>query len=117
MQSGRLYPPPLNRQEIIDSAFNGLGNASYYGIGNQLTWAPDETIQDGNLDEAKEILSKGGWKDTNGDGILEKDGKTASFTLSYRANDLPSEAMALQISEQAKEIGINITLKEIPWIK
>lgn len=98
----------INRQEIIDSAFNGLGNASYYGIGNQLTWAPDENIQDGNIDEAKEILSKGGWKDTNGDGILEKDGKTASFTLNYKANDLPSQAMAIQISEQAKEIGINI---------
>ena len=99
----------INRQEILDNAFNGLGNLSVSGIGAELPWAQDETIENGDLDKAKEILADGGWKDIDNDGILEKDGKTASFIMSYRAGNLPSEAMALQISEQAKEMGINIT--------
>ncbi len=99
----------INRQEIIDGAFNGLGEISSSGISKELSWAPDDTVEDGDIDKAKEILSDAGWKDTNGDGIVEKDGKTASFTLNYKASDLPSQAMAVKISEQAKDIGINIT--------
>ena len=32
-------------------------------------------------DKALQLLGEAGWKDTNGDGILDKDGKTLSFTI------------------------------------
>ena len=99
----------INRQDILDGAFNGLGNVSASGIGNELSWAPDYTVEDGDVDKAKEILSGAGWKDTDGDGIVEKDGKAASFTINYKASDMPSQAMAVKMSEEAKDIGINIT--------
>lgn len=99
----------INRQEILDNAFYGLGNVSSSGLSAELPWGSEETIEDGDIDKAKEILADAGWKDTDNDGILEKDGKTASFNINYKAGHTPSQALAVQLSEQAKPMGINIT--------
>ncbi|WP_455543691.1 ABC transporter substrate-binding protein [Intestinibacter sp.] len=61
-----------------------------------------------NVDEAKKLLKEAGCKDTDNDGILEKDGKKLSFdiiTYSSRA-ELSDISTALQ--DALKEVGIEI---------
>lgn len=63
-----------------------------------------------NLEEAKSLLAKSGWKDTNGDGILEKNGKPLSLRLqhtNYTKQSLP------MVQTQLKKIGIDIKLQEL----
>lgn len=36
-----------------------------------------------DVDKAEQILADGGWSDTDGDGIVEKDGQKAEFTVYY----------------------------------
>lgn len=105
----------INRSAIIEGAFNGLGNLSYVGTSSLLPWASDYTVEDGNVEEAKKILADAGWTDTNGDGIVEKDGQTAAFDLDYSSSDSTRQAVALQFSEQVKEFGIEATPNGKTW--
>ena len=67
------------------------------------------------VDEAKKILADGGWKDTDGDGILEKNGLKAEFTLLYPSNAQERQALAVALSEEAKKLGINIKVEGKSW--
>lgn len=61
-------------------------------------------------EKAKKILADAGYKDTNGDGIVEKDGKPLSIQLcTYKR--LASDSIATEMQAQLKKIGIDIQIK------
>jgi len=102
----------INRDEIIKGSYNGYGIASTTITDPSLPFNYQQTISDGDIDEAKRILGEGGWTDTDNDGIVEKDGRKAEFNLVYFTGGADSnfrQSIALQVSEQAKEFGIAIT--------
>ena len=105
----------INRTELIDGALNGYGNLSTNGVASQLPWAYESDIEDGNVDEAKTILSEAGWNDTDGDGIVEKNGTKAEFTIYYNSKATERQAIAVNVAEQAKEFGIQITPQGAGW--
>ena len=73
----------LDRQTIIDLALQGHG-AKSYSLNDGLPWFNERTvIADGDIDAAKKILEDAGWHDSNGDGIVEKNGLKAEFNLYY----------------------------------
>ena len=107
----------IDRQGIVDGVLNGYGTVSTTGL-EKMPWLNEETVLKesdyNNVDEAKKILSDGGWKDEDNDGILEKDGTKASFKLLYTSGNYRQE-MGLQFQKVAREIGIEITLEERTW--
>lgn len=105
----------INRSEIVKGALNGYGNVSYNGVANQLPWAFNSTFKDGQVDQAKKILSDAGWNDTDGDGIVDKNGTKASFTVYYKASASERQAIAVSVAEQAKAIGIEIIPQGGSW--
>jgi peptide/nickel transport system substrate-binding protein len=64
-----------------------------------------------DLDKAKELLAEAGWEDTDGDGILEKDGNPfkVSFVISP-VSPLWSN-IAEVIQAQLKEVGIDVKIQ------
>lgn len=100
----------MNREELINHSMNGYGDVDYTGV-DKLPWCNNETkIKDNDITKAKEILREGGWKDTDGDGIVEKDGKKATINLYYNTAWHKDEfqAAAETFSQQAKKIGIEV---------
>ena len=62
-----------------------------------------------DVDKAEQILADGGWSDTDGDGIVEKDGQKAEFTVYfYSASDSVRQALTAEFSNQMKAVGINV---------
>lgn len=105
----------IDRQALIDGALNGQGKEEFTGV-DKLPWGNKEAIfEDGNIEEAKKILTDGGWKDTDGDGIVEKNGLKAEFTLLYPASAQERQALAVSVGEEAKKLGINIKVEGKSW--
>ena len=68
-----------------------------------------------NPERAKQLLAEAGWTDSNGDGILDKDGKDLSldFVVYNSRAELPLYAEAVQAD--AKKVGINIKIKSVDY--
>jgi peptide/nickel transport system substrate-binding protein len=68
-----------------------------------------------NPDKAKELLAEAGWTDSDGDGILDKDGVKFEVDLIYsKLVDLWGNA-ALIMQDQLGQIGIKINIVEQEW--
>ena len=74
------------------------------------TWFEKNLAND--PEQAKKLLDQAGWKDSDGDGIREKDGKKLSFTW-YAWTDATTipEAMAGQL----KKVGFDMKIEAIDW--
>jgi peptide/nickel transport system substrate-binding protein len=80
-------------------------------------WGHDKTIQPLPYDpqQARKILAAKGWKDSDGDGILDKDGKPFAFELITNAgNSLRADATVM-IQNQLKKVGIHVIPRQIEF--
>lgn len=64
-----------------------------------------------NQAEATKILSDAGYKDTDGDGILEKNGKKLSLNIGVFPTRAEIPVIGEAMQAQLKEIGIDVNLK------
>ena len=105
----------VDRQKMCDEVFSGHASPEYTSVDTRDYVNDNAKVQDGNVDEAKQILKEGGWEDTDGDGIVDKDGVKASFDLYYPPDYLDRQSLSTVFAEQAKEIGIEVNLKGADW--
>ena len=105
----------VDRQKMCDDIFSGHAKPEYTSVDTRDYANNASKVQDANVSQAKQILKDGGWEDTNGDGIVEKDGVKASFDLYYPPDYLDRQSLATVFAEQAKEIGIEVNLKGADW--
>lgn len=103
----------VDRQQIIDEALNGLAKPAYSEC-DGMPWWNEEDVIETDVDYAKELLEQSGWKDTDGDGIREKDGNKLAFHLMYFSGDSMRQAVAMSVANQAKEnLGFDITVEGV----
>lgn len=103
----------LDRQEIADQVLLGHGTPAY-SVCDGLPWYNDASKVDYDKDKALKILEDGGWKE-GADGIREKDGQKAEFTLIYPSNDSVRQAIAAEVVNLAKPLGIKIDIEGKSW--
>ncbi|HOA07253.1 MAG TPA: peptide-binding protein [Spirochaetota bacterium] len=106
----------INRQQIIDKLLFGQAvevTASFYVKGPDY----DSSLQPYPYDpeKAKKIFESKGWKDTDGDGILDKNGKKFSFSFMYAAHSKMSERFATIMKEDFKKSGIEVGIERLEW--
>ena len=105
----------VNRQTMCDEIFSGHATPEYTSVDTRAYANPAAKVNDSDVNKAKQILSDGGWKDTDGDGIVEKNGVKASFDLYYPPKYLDRQSLSTVFAEQAKEIGIEVNLVGADW--
>lgn len=105
----------VDRQKMCDEIFAGHATPEYTSVDTRDYANDNAKVQDGDVAKAKEILKEGGWTDTDGDGIVDKDGVKASFDLYYPPDYLDRQSLSTVFAEQAKEIGIEVNLKGADW--
>lgn len=104
----------IDREILAEDALNGFGDPAY-SENDGMPWNNPETKLETDVKKAKALLADDGWQDTNGDGIVEKDGLKAEFTCLYPSGDSARQAVAMAAAAQAKELGISIKVEGTSW--
>lgn len=105
----------VDRDALVDGVLEGYG-APAAGPADHLPWAnPEAVIEDADPAAAAAILQEAGWVDADGDGVREKDGVPARFTLLYPADDSLRQGLALSVVDMVAEAGIAIRAEGASW--
>jgi peptide/nickel transport system substrate-binding protein len=105
----------LDRSALVKGVLEGFGSPAF-GPVSHLPWdQPEGAISDGQLDTAREILSADGWRDTDGDGFLEKGATRAQFNLLYPADDLTRQGLAMAVADMLRQVGIKVDVTSHSW--
>lgn len=105
----------LDRQALVAGILEGYG-APASGVVDGLPWDQQTGhIKDNDPDKARRILKTAGWGDSDGDGIVEKNGVKAEFTLIYPSSDSIRQALALTAADMAANVGIRINVLGKSW--
>lgn len=102
----------LNRQNIIETVYLGHGTQTDVPIHPDSWLTSEESNSYGyNLEAAKAELKKLGWKDNDGDGILEdSSGENISLNLLTNSYNLTRLKMAEMIKEDLQRLGIGVNI-------
>jgi len=106
----------INKQEIVDGVLFGLGSPAT-GSYVPNTWAYNQNVKkyEYNPEKAKELLAEAGWRDTDRDGILDKDGRPFEFTILTNQGNTVRINVATIIQWQLRMIGINVKVRTLEW--
>ncbi len=66
-----------------------------------------------DLAGAKALMAKAGWTDTNGDGILDKDGNKFQFTLATSSGNQRRASASVMLQANLKELGVVVDLQPV----
>lgn len=105
----------INRKALVDGVLNGHGAPAYSVCDNLPWWNSGTVFKDADMAGAKQTLTDDGWKDSDHDGMLEKNGLKAKFTLVYQAGDSVRQALAIAVSDEIKPLGIDIEVVGKSW--
>lgn len=105
----------IDRAALVAGVLDGFGRPAF-GVVDDLPWDnPAIRFKDNDPAKAISILEKAGWVDTDGDGIREKNGLKAEFTVVYNAKDSLRQGLALAVSDMLRPIGINAIPRGENW--
>ncbi len=106
----------IDTQELIDGVQLGLGQEAT-GPYKPGTWPhnPEVRRYPFEPEKARALLAEAGWRDSDGDGILDKDGRAFSFViLTNQGNDQRIKSGEI-IQRRLRDVGIDVRLRVIEW--
>ena len=103
----------INREQMIENLMYGYGTAAY-SVCDGMPWYNEAAEVEYDLEAALKILDEAGWI-AGADGIREKDGVRAAFTLMYPASDSVRQMMAADTANQLKNLGIEVQIEGVGW--
>jgi peptide/nickel transport system substrate-binding protein len=106
----------IDKDEIISGVLLGLGKAAT-GPYKPETWAFNSKVRTYACDpaKAKALLAEAGWKDLNGDGVLEKDGRPFTFEIiTNQGNEVRAKCAEI-IQKRLADLGIVVKIRVLEW--
>ncbi|MGH8903863.1 MAG: ABC transporter substrate-binding protein [Egibacteraceae bacterium] len=98
----------IDRKALVEGILEGYGSPASGPVDGLPWWEPNSAITDADPERAKQLLADGGWVDSDGDGVLEKNGVRAAFTVLYPASDSTRQGLALAVADMIRPLGIEI---------
>lgn len=101
----------LDRQTMVRATFGDYAEVPA-GPVPSLSWIRDPAARPLPFDSAKAraLLDSRGWRDHDGDGMLDRDGVPLALDLNYPATSAVRVQLALQAQEQYRRIGVRLNL-------
>lgn len=103
----------IDREQLIQNVLGGYGSPAY-SVCDKLPWYNDASRVKYDREGAVALLEEAGWK-MGEDGIREKDGVRAAFTVMYNPGDSVRQALAEELANQCRSLGIEVTTEGAGW--
>jgi len=108
----------LDRAALVDAVLLGYGDVAR-GTQPPLSpaYAPERIAPAYDYDpaRARQLLTEAGWSDSDGDGVVDKDGQAFAFELLYPNPSPAAPQIATYMQEAWRAIGVAVTPQETPW--
>ena len=106
----------VDQQTIVNDIYQGVDQVASSLI-LPASWAYSAEIKQPtfNVEGAVKLLNELGWKDSNGDGILDKDGKPLTITLATHSED-PNRVQTLEFMQAIfQQAGVEAKAQISDW--
>ncbi|ADO43066.1 ABC transporter substrate-binding protein [Ketogulonicigenium vulgare] len=101
----------IDRQALVDQLLFGHGITFNTNAHPDSPYYPDDLDPYAyDPDRAKALLAEAGWVDSNGDGIVDRDGESFDFALNFPTGNRTRELSAPIIQQYLRAVGINVEL-------
>jgi peptide/nickel transport system substrate-binding protein len=102
----------INRDTIAQKLYGVTGKATANFLVAPPEYASTYSSYQYDLEKAKNLLDQAGWKDTNGNGIRDKNGTEMQMVFQTSVNPLRQKTQAV-VKQGLQAIGIGVELKSI----
>ncbi len=105
----------IDTEAIVNKVLDGIGKPAGgrpYSP-NMMYSDPDLKTYTPDLEKSKALLNEAGWKDSNGDGILDKDGNPLNVTLLVSKGVWATRhtPMAQVVQEDLRKVGMDVKIQ------
>ncbi|MFQ5521417.1 MAG: peptide-binding protein [Candidatus Methylomirabilia bacterium] len=106
----------INKEELIEGIVMGLGREAT-GPYKPGTWAykADARRYPYDPERAKALLGEVGWQDTDGDGVVDKNGEPFAFTILTNQGNDERKKVAEIIQRRLSEVGVKADIRILEW--
>jgi len=106
----------INCEEIVKYVLYGYGTVASGPFPNHL-WYSNPNVKPLAFDpeRSKSLLREAGWRDSDGDGILDRDGKPFRFTLITNSGNDTRRDIGVIVQRQLRDIGIDVKFELYEW--
>jgi peptide/nickel transport system substrate-binding protein len=100
----------VDREQLLAAVAQGNGSLGDSYIPPTLSWIPPTELEPYSYDpeRAKALLTEAGWSDSDGDGILDKDGEPFSFYILVDKGNVQREQIGLILQQTFQELGMEV---------
>jgi peptide/nickel transport system substrate-binding protein len=108
----------IDRESIVNDILGGYGEVAQ---GTQpvisYAYAPDQitTTYNYDTDRATSLLEEAGWTDSDGDGVVDKEGQSLSFEFLYFSGSPQTDQLVAYIQDAWNAIGVNMTPRSMEF--
>ena len=110
----RALTMAVDRESVVRSTYDSLALPA---LGPTLRMYPttDRRLSQIPFDRARasQVLDSLGWRDANGDGIRERNGRPLQFTLAVPGSSAARVRMAVLIQEQLRQAGVKVDVEQV----
>ncbi len=106
----------LDKKTIIEESLSGWGDITT-GPYIPGTWPYNSDVTAGlyDLEKARSVLAAAGWTDSDGNGVLDRNGEELAFELLIDDGDLLKEAVGRSIKWQLYEAGMRVDVVSLDF--
>lgn len=115
----RAIGAAIDRSAVIAAAWSGYATEALSPLARGIPGFDEDVAEEFGVRydpaRAAELLAEAGWTDSDGNGVLDRDGVEARWTITSYSGSTPMDRTLAVIQSNLREIGVEVDLVTSDW--